>query len=142
VEYGFKHALTHDVAYASVPPEDRRALHRRIAESVAALHGDRLTELAPLLARHYSAAEDWELALRYLLRAADSAARSYATREAVALYDEALLASARVTGDAQATTEMAIHQAKSHLYFVLSDFGQSRAAAEVHRDIARTIGDP
>jgi tetratricopeptide (TPR) repeat protein len=142
VEYAFKHALTHDVAYASVPPEDRRALHRRIAASLEALHGDRLTELAPLLARHFSAAEDWEPALRYLLRAAESAARSWATREAVALYDQALQASARVAGDARATTEMAIHQAKSHLYFVLSDFEQSRAAAVAHRDIARAIGDP
>jgi transcriptional regulator with AAA-type ATPase domain/tetratricopeptide (TPR) repeat protein len=141
VEYAFRHALTHEVAYASVPAEDRRALHRRIAESVEALQGDRLTEMAPLLALHYSAAEDWEPALRYLLRAADNAARSFATREALALYDEALQAAARVAGDAQATTEMTIHQAKSNLYFVLSDFGQSYAAAAAHRDIARAIGD-
>ena len=141
VEYAFKHALTHEVAYASVPAGDRRALHRRVAQSVEALQGDRLTEMAPLLARHYWAAEDWEPALRYLLRAADRAARSFATREALALYDEALQAALRVGGDAQATTEMAIHQAKSNLYFVLSDFGRSYTAAAAHRDIARAIGD-
>jgi transcriptional regulator with AAA-type ATPase domain/tetratricopeptide (TPR) repeat protein len=141
VEYAFKHALTHEVAYASVPAEDRRALHRRIAQSVEALQGDRLTEMAPLLARHYSAAEDWEQALGYLVRAADSAAKSFATREALALYDEALQAAARMPGAVPATTVMAIHQAKSNLYFVLSDFAQSYAAAASLRDIARDVGN-
>jgi transcriptional regulator with AAA-type ATPase domain/tetratricopeptide (TPR) repeat protein len=141
VEHAFRHALTHEVAYASVPAEDRRALHRRIAESVEALHGDRLAEMAPQLARHYSAAEDWERALSYLVRAADSAAKSFATREALALYDEALQAAARMRA-APATTLMAIHHAKSDLYFVLSDFARSHAAAESMRDIAREIGNP
>ena len=36
---------------------------------------------------------------------------------------------------------MAIHQAKSNLYFVLSDFAGSYAAAASQRDIARGIGD-
>jgi transcriptional regulator with AAA-type ATPase domain/tetratricopeptide (TPR) repeat protein len=142
LEHAFKHALTHEVAYASVPAEERRALHRRIAESLEALHGDSLTEIVPLLARHYSAAEDWERALGYLVRAADSAAESFATREALRLYDEALQAAARMRGAAPATTVIAIHQAKSNLYFVLSDFAQSHAAAASMRDIARKIGNP
>jgi tetratricopeptide (TPR) repeat protein len=36
---------------------------------------------------------------------------------------------------------MAIHQARSHLYFVLSDFARSYAAAAAHREIARANGD-
>jgi tetratricopeptide (TPR) repeat protein len=141
VEHAFKHALTHEVAYASVPAAERRVLHRRIAESVEALHPDRLTEMAPLLARHYSAAEDWARAVGYLVRAADGAARSFATREALALYDQAIEAASRMPGGAPAATLMAIHQARSSLYFVLSDFAQSRAAAASMRDIARTTGD-
>ncbi len=141
VEYAFKHALTYDVAYASVPAQERRTLHRRIADSVEALHGERLAEIAPLLARHYSAAEDWQRALDYLVRAADRAAKSFATREALTLYDEALQAAARISGGGPATTVMAIHQAKSNLYFILSDFAQSHAAAASMRDIARESGN-
>jgi transcriptional regulator with AAA-type ATPase domain/tetratricopeptide (TPR) repeat protein len=141
VEHAFRHALTHEVAYASVPADERRALHRRIAQSLEALHAGRLGDMAPVLARHYAAAEEWERALTYFVRAAESAATSFATREALALYDEALQAAARMPGGAPATTVMAIHQARSHLYFVLSDFAQSYAAAAAHREIARESGD-
>src|SRR5439155_1237975 len=33
-EYTFKHALTHEAAYASMPPEQRSALHARIVEAI------------------------------------------------------------------------------------------------------------
>ena len=141
VEHAFKHALTHDVAYASVPPQERRTLHRRIAESLEAAHADHLSEMAPLLARHYSAAEDWARALDYLVRAADRAAKSFATREALALYDEALQAAGRIPGGAPATTLMAIYAAKSNVHFVLSEFPQAQAAAAAMRDIAREGGN-
>src|SRR4030095_6893093 len=68
--YAFKHALTHDVAYASIPGPERRELPRRIATALEALHGDRIGEVAGVLARHYVAAEDWERALVHLVRRA------------------------------------------------------------------------
>jgi transcriptional regulator with PAS, ATPase and Fis domain/tetratricopeptide (TPR) repeat protein len=141
LEYAFEHALTHEVAYASVAPDQRRALHRRVAESLEALHGDRLGEMAPLLARHHAAGEDWERALVHLVRAAERAASSFATREALALYDEALGAASHVPGGGPATTVMAIHQARANLHFVLSDFAESYAAATAMRDVARRAGD-
>ena len=33
LEYTFKHALTHDVAYRGLLPDQRRALHARIADA-------------------------------------------------------------------------------------------------------------
>src|SRR5207249_481732 len=43
VEYAFKHALTHEVAYSSVLWERRRELHARISAAIERLHGGRLT---------------------------------------------------------------------------------------------------
>ena len=43
LEYTFRHALTHEVAYGSLLTERRRALHARIVEAIEALYGDRLT---------------------------------------------------------------------------------------------------
>ncbi len=140
VSYAFKHALTHDVAYASIPGPERQALHRRIAAALEALHGDRAGEVAGVLARHYAAAEDWEPALAHLVRAAEAAARAFATRDALALYDEALEVADRLSG--VESRVMAIHQAKSALYFVVSDFERSRQAAERARALARDAGDP
>jgi transcriptional regulator with AAA-type ATPase domain/tetratricopeptide (TPR) repeat protein len=139
VSYAFKHALTHDVAYASIPGPERQALHRRIAAALEALHGDRVGEVAGVLARHYAAAEDWEAALVHLVRAAEAAARAFATRDALALYDEALEVAGRLSG--VGARVMAIHQAKSALYFVVSDFERSRQAAERARELAHDAGD-
>ena len=42
LEYTFKHALTHEVAYGSVLAERRRALHAAIVEAIERIHADRL----------------------------------------------------------------------------------------------------
>jgi hypothetical protein len=44
LEYTFKHALTHEVAYGSLLQERRRVLHARIVEAIEALHRERLPE--------------------------------------------------------------------------------------------------
>ena len=40
LEYTFKHALTHEVAYGSLLHERRRALHARIVDTLEAIRGD------------------------------------------------------------------------------------------------------
>jgi hypothetical protein len=55
-EYLFKHALTRDVAYASLPKARRARAHAAVAEWVAKLSGDRTDEFADLIAYHYWAA--------------------------------------------------------------------------------------
>ena len=44
LEYTFKHALTHEVAYGSLLQKRRRAFHARIVEAIEQLYPDRLTE--------------------------------------------------------------------------------------------------
>jgi DNA-binding NtrC family response regulator/tetratricopeptide (TPR) repeat protein len=139
VSYAFKHALTHDVAYQSIPVEERRALHQRIAQAIEILHGDRVGEVSGELARHYVAAEDWERAFVQLVRAAEAATRAFATRDALELYDEALQAAVRLPGSRDRV--IAIHQARSALYFVISDFDRSREAAGRARELAHEAGD-
>src|SRR4029077_2801533 len=114
-------------------------LHRRIAQALETLHGDRVGEVAGMLARHYVVAEDWEPALVHLVRAAEAAAQAFATRDALELYDDALEAAARLPGTRERV--IAIHQARSALYFVVSDFERSRAAAGLARELAHDAGD-
>ena len=49
LEYTFKHALTHEVAYGSVLQERRRALHASIAVAIERLYPERLAELIEFL---------------------------------------------------------------------------------------------
>src|SRR5215475_8552856 len=90
LEYTFKHALTHDVAYASLLQERRRMLHARIVEAIEVLYADRLDEQAERLAQHALQAELLDKALRYLRQAASKASTRRAFREAARYLELAL----------------------------------------------------
>jgi tetratricopeptide (TPR) repeat protein len=66
LEYTFKHALTHEVAYGSLLQERRRALHAQIVGAIERVHADRLGEHIDRLAHHAFRGEVWEKALHYL----------------------------------------------------------------------------
>ena len=63
LEYTFKHALTHEVAYGSLLHERRRALHARIVEAIERLYADRLAEHVERLAYHALRGEVWDKAV-------------------------------------------------------------------------------
>ena len=90
LEYTFKHALTHEVAYGSVLQERRRALHASVAEAIERLYPDRLAEQVELLAHHAFHGGLWEKAGSYLQKAGAKAADRSAHREAVSYFDHAL----------------------------------------------------
>jgi predicted ATPase len=93
VEYTFKHALTHDVAYGTLLREQRRVLHAAIVAALETRKGD---EHAEALAHHAQLGEDWARAARYARLAADRAAALCADAESVALYEQTLEALGRL----------------------------------------------
>jgi len=101
LEYTFKHALTHEVAYGSVLAERRQALHAAIVEAIERTHADRLTEQVELLAHHAVRGGGGEKAVRYLRQAGEKAAARSATREAIGFFEEAL----RVLSELPETSE-------------------------------------
>jgi tetratricopeptide (TPR) repeat protein len=90
--YTFKHALTHEIAYGSLQPEQRRALHARITEALEALYPDRLAEQVERLAHQALRGEIWGKALTYYRQAGTKASMRSAYREAVAGFEQALVA--------------------------------------------------
>jgi DNA-binding winged helix-turn-helix (wHTH) protein/tetratricopeptide (TPR) repeat protein len=66
LEYAFKHALTHEVAYASLLVDERRALHRQVVNVIEHLYPERLAEQIERLAHHAVRGELWEKAVGYL----------------------------------------------------------------------------
>jgi tetratricopeptide (TPR) repeat protein len=96
LEYTFKHALTHEVAYGSLLHERRRMLHAQIVGVIETLSPDRLAEQADRLAHHAFRGEVWEKAARYLRQAGEKAAARSAYREAVARFEQALAALAHL----------------------------------------------
>ena len=91
LEYTFKHALTHEVAYGGVLQERRRSLHAAIVGAIEQLLGaDRLIEQVERLAYHAVLADVTPKAVRYLRLAGQKAAARSANREATALLEQAL----------------------------------------------------
>jgi class 3 adenylate cyclase len=106
-EFAFKHAITREVAYDSLPRARRARLHAEFAEWIERRMGDR-DEMAPLLAHHYAAAVDPDVAdlawggdaerleslsgraRRWLRRAGLLAMSRYELPDAVALFEQAL----------------------------------------------------
>ncbi|OGO53411.1 MAG: hypothetical protein A2V84_05830 [Chloroflexi bacterium RBG_16_70_13] len=105
VEHAFRHALLHDVAYASMPRARRARAHAAAGAWLEAIVGERVEEHADLLAHHAWAAVSapanlaWPdpgereavraAAFEHLLRAGRAARRQFATERATELHGRA-----------------------------------------------------
>ena len=92
LEYTFKHALTHEVAYSSLLQEKRRSMHAKILEAMEHSYAERLHERVEQLGHHAVRAECWDKATEYLRQAGVKAFERFANREAAASFEQALLA--------------------------------------------------
>lgn len=83
VDWLFRHSITRDVAYESIPFAVRAPLHERAAEVLAAVPGT-----APdVLAHHYWHSDNVDQQRRYLRLAGDAARSSYANQAAITHYE-------------------------------------------------------
>ena len=89
LEYLFRHWLVQDAAYGSLLKQERRELHRLVGEALEALYPDRGSELAGVLAIHFSEAGDTDKAVDYLLEAGRFAMDRNAISEAYSAFDRA-----------------------------------------------------
>ena len=87
-ELSFTHALMQEAVYESIPIRERRLLHERVAEGIEHLP-PATEEQSDLLAYHYSKAERWDLAQKYLFAAGENT-RLLGSKAAGEYYRQAL----------------------------------------------------
>lgn len=92
LEFSFRHALIHDVAYGMLLKRRRRELHGLVTATIERRSSARLPNKVDLLAHHAFHAENWPRALVYCRRAGLSAQGRSANREAVEFLKTALQA--------------------------------------------------
>jgi class 3 adenylate cyclase/tetratricopeptide (TPR) repeat protein len=141
-EYTFKHALTHEVAYATLLHDHRRALHARIMEAIERLYSDRLAEHIERLAHHALRGEIWDKAVSYCYQAGAKAAAKSAHSEAVGRFTEALAALERLPPSGSVMTQAI--DLRFSLRASLSPLGEFRRSFELLREaeaIATTLDD-
>jgi len=142
LEYTFKHALTHEVAYQGLLHDRQRALHARIVAAIETLHPDRLGEHVERLAHHALRGEVWEKAVAYLRQAGLRAMARAAYREATAHLEQAL-GTLRRLPETRETTELTIdiHIDARNALLPLGDPGRMADHLREAEVFARRLGD-
>jgi class 3 adenylate cyclase/tetratricopeptide (TPR) repeat protein len=142
LEYTFKHALTHDVAYGSLLQDRRRTLHCQVVETIERLHPERLAEHIERLAHHAFSGEAWGKAVTYLGQAGAKTFARSANREAATHLEQALSALDHLPEDRD-TLAQAI-DLRIELRHALWPLGENERILErLHRaeTLAETLGD-
>jgi len=142
LEYTFKHAFTHEVAYGSLLQERRRDLHARIVEVLERLYPDRLAEHVERLAHHAFRGEVWDKAVNYLRLAGAKVFARSSLRESVARFEQALVALTHLP-ESREMLELAIDlrfDLRNSL-MPLGEFGQTRDHLRQAEAVAEALGD-
>lgn len=138
----FKHALTRETAYASIPDHERPDLHRRIFAALEALPHREQTDEIERLAHHAFRAGAWDRAVGYLRQAGDRAFRRWANGEAEERFMQAL-AALEQWPSSRTRTELGIDLRLSlrDPLWVLGKMDDMRRRLDEARDLAEGIGD-
>jgi predicted ATPase len=83
----FKHMVTQEVAYESLPFALRALLHGLVGDYIERAEADDVDRYVPLLEHHYWRSDRGDKKREYLRRAAEQAQASYANNAAIAYYD-------------------------------------------------------
>ncbi|HLI81659.1 MAG TPA: adenylate/guanylate cyclase domain-containing protein [Candidatus Binataceae bacterium] len=135
VEYIFKHALTHDVAYNSLLNERRRVLHERIGAALESIYADGLDDHVPELAHHYMRSGNSVKGVEYCLRGVQQCSALGSFPEALAQFETGLeLLRKLPDDDHRAELELDLRNAAMRALFTIKGF----ASPEHEQSSART----
>jgi tetratricopeptide (TPR) repeat protein len=142
LEYTFKHALTHEVAYGGLLHDRRTALHAQIMRAIDRLAGARWPEHAETLAHHAVRGEVWDRGVDALLEASRRAWGRGAISECLRHLEQARELLLRLPAGSD-TTRRAV-DVRAQLYLPLVAVGQLVRADELLREaeaLARELDD-
>jgi predicted ATPase len=99
--FTFKHALFQEAAYGTLLRSARRALHKRIAQTLHEKFPELEDSQPEVIARHYSEADDVANAVTWWTKAAERGLRISAYREATSYAEQGIAAAQRLSSDVE-----------------------------------------
>jgi predicted ATPase/class 3 adenylate cyclase len=135
--YLFQHAMTHEVAYESLPYARRQQLHAAVAGWLAHKYAQNLKPLHSVLAYHYSRAANHSQALQYAILAANEARNIFANREAIDLYNLAETHLSALNDEALWETAVHLYLSRGNVLILLGDLASAFADAEQALNLAQ-----
>ncbi len=136
-QFAFRHALTRQAVYAELLGRERKALHRRIAETCERLYASSIEAHLADLASHFFEAGVWEKALAYGQRAGEQAQALYAPQAATLHFTRALDAARHLS----LMPAAGLCRARGLAYETLGDFERARADYETALQLADAASD-
>lgn len=130
VDWLFRHAITREVAYESIPHAVRAPMHERAGDVLANVPGMPLD----VLAHHYWHSDNDDQKRRYLRLAGDAARASYANEAAIAHYE-------RLVTLLHESEKSEVLLALAGVLELVGEWGRAEATAEQARQLAADSGD-
>jgi hypothetical protein len=140
-DYLFKHSLVREALYGGLLTARRSSLHLKVAEEIERRSGNRLIEVAEVLAHHYAATERSRKAFFFLSMAGKKSADVFCLdesekyfRRALSLYD---MDQASADGALMATTVVEFLQ----VLILRADFAAALRIASIYEARVEALGD-
>jgi len=143
IELAFRHSLTHEVAYRSLPNDQQEVLHAHVVTAIEELYSGALGEHSDRLADHAIRGAVWDKAVDYLRAAGNGAFSRGSIEESLGRYDTAMSLLARLPRDPAALRRGI--DVRMDLHSPLIVLGQVRRLLELHQDaerLATELGEP
>ncbi|MGH7268631.1 MAG: hypothetical protein ACREMB_27765, partial [Candidatus Rokuibacteriota bacterium] len=141
-QWSFKHALTHEAAYESLPAPERGRAHAQVVEAIERLHAGRLVEHIDALAHHAFRSEVWDKAASYLYQAGARAFARSANREAAAHFERAIEALERLPRSREIVERsLDLRFSLRHALFSLGEHGRILGRLREVERLADEVGD-
>jgi class 3 adenylate cyclase/predicted ATPase len=142
--YRFKHALVCDAAYASLLKKEQISLHSRIARILTQEFPELAGAQPELYAYHFEAAQDFDTAVQYLVKAAELSAKRSGFVEAIAQLEHALsLLETVPKSDSRMRRELQVYLALGAINTEYRGFSAAQSGAAYTKALAlcRDLGD-
>jgi len=144
-EWVFRHVLIQEVAYATVPRQTRRHIHRQVAAALEEQLDEHTNFLLPLIAYHFEEGDVPEKAIGYLSRAGEQAAAQFANEEAIDYFSRALALLGKAAGEgtlseAQQSQHYSLLCDRAEVYHLTGRRDEQKADLDALQELADTNG--
>ncbi len=133
MSYVFKHIVTHEVTYESLPFAARARLHERLARYLESTYAD--SPPVALLAFHYGRSDNLDKRREYLHKAGEAEQRAFANESALAHYGELLSLLD------EATQQAAVHLQRGAVLELTGSYAAAEEDNNAALGVALSVGD-
>jgi len=140
--YAFQHVVTQQVTYDTLLYEQRRGIHRSVANWIEQAYADELETRYPALVFHLNRAGQEDLEAEYCRLAGMQAAKQYANAEADIYFTRALELMDRLGVNERSDVRFEVLQQRVKVYAILGRVDEERSDLETLLDLSGKRGDP